>query len=189
MITLLSKQTLASRNFMAEIKVLTRGKYYLTPFSEAHVEELCASLSAESKHELACLGYSTVTEALEDIIDQSECYVAKSEGGPIICISGLFIGSSIQCPQMFTMFTDEVRTNFQVMARGSKMLVNFFDQTYPSMRMSILSDFTSMLDWAAWLGFAVKGTVTYNKNTYIEFVRCNPKQKDVSHKPSRPVMH
>ena len=33
-----------------------------------------------------------------------------------------------KCPQMFAIFTSKAGDNFTVLARGSKMLVEFFDQ-------------------------------------------------------------
>ena len=180
---------LGLKSFMDELKVISRGKYYLTPFSEAHIDELCASLSPESRYELRCLGYSSIKEALIEMMNESESYVAKSEGGPILCVSGLFYDHSADDPQMFAMFTDGAKESFHMMARGSKMLTNFFDQTHPSMSMYILDKFPIMLNWAAWLGFQPVGLAIHNNNNYVEFVRCNPREKNVSHEGSRPVMH
>lgn len=174
---------------MDEIKIVKRGKYYLTPFLEEHIDELCDSLSPESRFELRCLGYEGVREALNEIIHESESYVAKTKNGPIICISGLIFDKSSDCPQMFAMFTKDVKKSFHTMARGSTMLINFFDQTYPMLNMSILDKFSFMLDWASWLGFEPVSHIEYQGNGYVEFVRCNPMKKNVSNKSSRPVMH
>lgn len=174
---------------MDEIRVVKRGKCYLTPFTEAHIDELCASLSPESQYELECLGYSSVREALLEVLDQAEAYVAKTEGGPILCISGLFFDASAESPQLFAMFTNAVKENFHLMARGSRLVISFFDQTHSSMSMTILDKFTLMIDWAEWLGFEEVGSFQYNNNCYVEFVRCNLIEKNVSHGESRPVMH
>lgn len=174
---------------MDEVKVLKRGKNYVTPFSEAHIEELCVSLAPESKYELRCLGYHSTKEALMEMLSNAECYVAKSDGGPILAVGGVFFDHTAETPQFFTMFTVEVKENFTALARTSKMFVNFFDQTQPSMSLSILSEFELMLDWAAWLNFEAVGISEHNGHSYVEFVRCNPKQKNVSDNPSRPVMH
>ncbi len=185
----LSKCSRGSRNCMDDIKVVTRGNYYLTPFNQDHIPEVLNTLTKESRYDLKCLGYTDVSEAMDSVIDESECYVAKSNNGPIICISGLFFAEDWESPQMFALFTNHAKKNFHVMARGSKMVVDFFDLSYPSMSMSILDEFSIMLNWAAWLGFEPVGFSQHLNNNYVEFVRCNPKEKNVSHKLSRPVMH
>ena len=174
---------------MDEVEVLKRGKYYVTSLSEAHIDELCASLAPESHYELRCLGYETTREALMKMFCDADCYVAKSKGGPILAVGGIFFDSTADNSKFFTMFTVEVKENFTTLARTSRMFVNFFDQTQPSMSMSILSEFNVMLDWAAWLGFEPVGINEYRGHAYVQFVRCNPKHKNVSDKPSRPVMH
>ena len=90
---------------------------------------------------------------------------------------------------MFAMFSNNIKKSFVAAARGSKMVVDFFDKTQPMMTMTILESNELILNWAVWLGFDPVGFVEQKNCKYVEFVRCNPKQKDVSHKPSRPVMH
>jgi len=42
-----------------------------------------------------------------------------------------------------------------------------------------------MLDWAGWLGFEAVGV----SEGYVDFVRCNPAQKNVYDKSLRPITH
>lgn len=88
-------------------------------------------------------------------------------------------------PQLYAMFSEKIKDNFHAMARGSKMLVNFFDKTENYMTMTILSDYQIMLDWAGWLGFEAVGV----SEGYVDFVRCNPAQKNVYDKSLRPITH
>ena len=76
-----------------------------------------------------------------------------------------------------------------MLARGSRMLVNFFDKTQPNMTMTILADYEGILQWAAWLGFEPVGTSVVGENKYVEFVRCNPNKKNVYDSSLRPIMH
>jgi hypothetical protein len=82
-----------------------------------------------------------------------------------------------------------MKDNFHAISRGSKMFVSFFDQSHDTMTMTILAKFSSMLNWATWLGFEPVGISEHRKNEYVEFVRCNPLRKNVSDELSRPVMH
>ena len=92
-------------------------------------------------------------------------------------------------PQMFSMFSDGLKQNFHAMARGSKLLVNFFDQSETYMSMTILADYEGMLNWAAWLGFEAVGIHQVDANKYVDFVRCNPDKKIVYNEALRPVTH
>ncbi len=135
------------------------------------------------------MGYQDTKDALVDLPHIAEAYVVREEGGAIIFIGGLLFEDDNQWPQMFAMFSNTIKKNFHVLARGSKMLVNFFDKTQAGMCMTILSKHGDMVQWATWLGFEVVGKTEFNGNTYIDFVRCNPNQKDVYDTASQPVMH
>ena len=172
-----------------EVKLIQRGKYYLTPYNNNHLEEVANVLSVENIEELSFLGYQDTKDALVDLPHIAEAYVVREEGGAIIFIGGLLFEDDNQWPQMFAMFSNTIKKNFHVLARGSKMLVNFFDKTQAGMCMTILSKHSDMVQWATWLGFEVVGKTEFNGNTYIDFVRCNPNQKDVYDTASQPVMH
>ena len=101
--------------------------------------------------------------------------------------SGVFF--SEEPPQLFALFTKHITKNFKGLARGSKMLISFLDQSYPDLSMQIAKEYESMLNWAVWLGFEPVGFSDWKNITYVDFVRCNPTQNCVSHKLSRPVIH
>ena len=189
MTTTLSKYSLGLRNFMDDIKIMQRGKFYLTPLQYSHIEEICSNLPPEGLHDIKSLGYDTPKEALLEMMQISESYVVKSDGGPILCVTGLAFDVTIELPQFFCMFTNEIKKNLRLLIIGSHMIMGLFDQTHPRLCMSILSDFPLMLNWAASLGFEPVGVSEHYNCKYIEFVRCNPMEKDVSDKLSRPVMH
>lgn len=168
---------------------MSRGKYYLTPFYHEHIDEFAELMSEENIREIMLLGHSSVHEALEKMVNKSEAYLARETGGNIIFVGGLWHHDDIDHPQMFALFTKEIKDNMAVLARGSKMLINFFDQTEAKMCMTILAEHESMLNWAAWLGFEPVGIIGDDNTPYVEFVRCNPNQKNVSHNTSRPVKH
>ena len=128
-------------------------------------------------------------EAILEMMEISEVYVVKSKDGPILCVTGLAFDSTIELPQFFCVFTNEVKKNLRLLVIGSRMIIGFFDKTHPWLCMSILSDFPIMLNWAASLGFEAVGISERRDHKYVEFVRCNPIEKSVSHKLSRPVMH
>lgn len=174
---------------MAELKLIKRGEYYLTPLTEKHIDELLEVLSDENVEEIALLGYSNPRHALTEMHQSAEAYIVRRGDGPPLCVAGIFYDKVDDTPQMFAMFSRDMKRNFHAMSRGSRMFVNFFDQSHDAMTMTILSKFTPMLDWASWLGFEPVGLSSYRKNDYVEFVRCNPLRKNVSDKPSRPVMH
>jgi hypothetical protein len=90
---------------------------------------------------------------------------------------------------MFAMFSNKIKENFTMLARGSKMLVEFFDQSQSHMSMTILADYEGMVSWATWLGFDPVGVSTQNGNKYVEFVRCNLDQNCVYDEPRQPVIH
>jgi hypothetical protein len=104
-------------------------------------------------------------------------------------VGGLWYNDDRESPQMFSMFSDGLKQNFHAMARGSKLLVNFFDQSETYMSMTILADYEGMLNWAAWLGFEAVGIHQVDANKYVDFVRCNPDKKIVYNEALRPVTH
>ena len=189
MTTTLNKFSLDLRNFMDDVKIMQRGKFYLTPLQYDHVEEICFNLPLEGLRDIYSLGYDSPKEAILEMMESSEAYVVKSKDGPILCVTGLAFDSTIELPQFFCIFTNEVKKNLRLLVIGSRMIIGFFDKTHPWLCMSILSDFPIMLNWAASLGFEAVGISERRDHKYVEFVRCNPMEKSVSHKLSRPVMH
>ena len=175
------------KNFMDEIKIMERGSYYLTPFQEDHVYEFIHVIHPENVRELYKLGHTNVIDALKEMTEMSEVYLVRDGKGEIVFVGGLFFDEDT--PQMFAMFSSKLKDNFTVLARGSKMLINFFDKSYPMLSMTIQADYEAMLNWAAWLGFEPVGISDYKNAQYVEFVRCNPAKNYVSHETSRPVMH
>lgn len=181
---------MASRNYIQdEVKIMSRGGAYLTPMKEHHIAELMDVLSKENKRELVLLGYQDIGTALQDMYDSSEVYIVRNKDNDLVFAGGLWHDANEEWPQMFAMFSYKVRENFNLLARGSKMLVNFFDQTQHGMSMTILSEYEFMLDWAAWLGFEAVGISANGPSKYVEFVRCNPNKTNVYNSSSRPVTH
>ena len=171
-----------------EVRVLKRGGYYLTPFTLSHIPEVVAGLSKESVHELKLLGHKSVTQALTEMYNCADCYIVRKEEEDFLMVCGLWYDGEVgdqDFPQLYAMFSEKIKDNFHAMARGSKMLVNFFDKTENYMTMTILSDYQIMLDWAGWLGFEAVGV----SEGYVDFVRCNPAQKNVYDKSLRPITH
>ena len=185
-------------NRSTEVKILKRGDYYLTPFTIYHIDEVAEHLSPESKRELILMGYGNIKEALYEMHECSSAYLARRKDDSFLMVGGLWYDNDYtgnekywetSSPQMFAMFSNDIRKNFHAIARGSRMLVNFFDQSEPSMTMKILSDYESMVNWASWLGFEAIGTTISNEYKYVEFVRCNPTKKNVYDRALRPVKH
>jgi hypothetical protein len=83
--------------------------------------------------------------------------------------------------QMFAMFSEGLKQNFHALARGSKLLVNFFDKTEEIITMRVLAEYEPILNWASWLGFEAVGVSERDSYKYVEFVRCNPNKKLVYH--------
>ena len=170
-----------------EIKIMERGSYYLTPFLQHHIDEFIHVIHPENVRELKILGHNDIRQALEEIISTSEVYLVRDGNDEVIFVGGVFIDDEV--PQLFAIFSSKLRDNFTVLARGSRMLMSFFDQTYNILTVSILANHEAMLNWAAWLGFDPVGFSSYKNTDFVEFVRCNPRKKNVSHETSRPVMH
>ena len=105
------------------------------------------------------LGHLDVREALLEMYETSACYLCRKEGEDFLMIGGLWYDDDQTWPQMFAMFSSQIKDNFHALARGSKMFVNFFDQTHSGTSMTILANYESMLNWAVWLGFEPVGAV------------------------------
>ena len=179
---------MASKQSMAdELRVIKRGQYYMTPFMAHHIEEFIRVIHPENVKELRLLGYENVREALDEMIEASECYLVRGPDNQIVFVGGLFFGEGE--PQLFALFSTNLRENFTALARGSKMLLSFFDQTYPMLSMSIMAKYEAMVNWALFLGFDPVGVARVDNLDFVEFVRCNPNKNYVSHETSRPVMH
>jgi len=172
-----------------DVKLLTRGKYYLTPLRKDHLPEIEKYLSQENKRELKLLGYENIMDALEEMQEYSECYLARKEGEPFLFVGGLWFSGGDDLPQMFAMFSDQLGSNFTAIARGSKMLMDYLDQTNPNTTMTILSEYEHMLQWATWLGYEPVGVAANGAAKYVEFVRCKYPYESVYDDTSRPVMH
>ena len=182
------KSKLAS-NRSTEVKILRRGDYYLTPFTLGHVDEVAENLSPENKRELLLLGHTDIRQALHEMHDTADSYLCRRNDDTFLMVGGLWYNDDRESPQMFSMFSDGLKQNFHAMARGSKLLVNFFDKSETYMSMTILADYEGMLNWAAWLGFEAVGIHQVDANKYVDFVRCNPDEKIVYNKALRPVTH
>ena len=172
---------------MDEPKIMTRGACYLTPFCEHHIYEFIHVIHPENVRELIELGHANVKDALTEIVETAEVYLVRDANGDIIFVGGVYIDE--KDPQMFALFSTKIGSNFKVLARGSKMLVSFFDKTYNLMTMTINARYEAMVNWAVWLGFQPVGTFKREKYQYVDFVRCNSKKNYVSDKTSRPVIH
>lgn len=168
---------------------MKRGKFYLTPFTLDHIEEVVEGLSQENRRELKILGHTDIKQAMHEMYETSECYICRKEGESFIMVGGLWFDHDLETPQMFAMFSDKIKDNFHAMARGSKMLMSFFDQSHDGMSMTVNGDYEFILDWAAWLGFEAVGIYSSADQKYVDFVRCNPEKKNAYDATSRPAMH
>lgn len=80
-----------------DVKLLKRGKYYLTPLRKDHLPEIHKHLSQENKRELKLLGYENIMDALEEMQEYSECYLARKEGEPFLFVGGLWYSGGDRC--------------------------------------------------------------------------------------------
>ena len=175
-------------NFMQEeIKILSQGAFYMTPFREYHIQEFLKVIHTETLIELYNLGYESITDALKNVVDTSESYIVKDKSGTILLVCGLVHDD--ETPQMFALFTLNLKQNYKSLVRSSRSLVSFFHRAHPLITMTISTKYNDMLQWAAWLGFEAVGMSEHKKINYVEFVRCNSSKNYVSHETSRPVMH
>ena len=177
----------AIKSSMDEVKILTSGSYYMTPFNKYHILEMLPRLHVETEKELLNLGYSSSLEALLDLEKDSEVYTVRNKSWEIMMVSGVFY--SEEPPQLFALFTEHISKNFKGLAKGSKLLVSYLDQFHDELSMQINVEYVSMLNWAVWLGFHPTGFTQEKNIQYVDFVRCNPKKNYVSDKTSRPVIH
>ena len=176
-----------TKKYMDEVKILQSGSYYMTPFHPNHILEMLPILHKETEKELLNLGYSSTLEALLDLQKDSEVYTVRNKSWDIMMVSGVFY--SEDPPQLFALFTKHISKNFKGLAKGSKLLISFLDQSHDELSMQIREEYISMLNWAVWLGFHPIGFTKEKKIRYVDFVRCNPKKNYVSHRTSRPVIH
>ena len=172
-----------------DVKIINRGPYYLTPLRKDHLQEVHDHLSKENRRELKLLGYSSIMQALEEMYECSECYLARKDGEPFLFVGGLWYDAGDDMPQMFAMFSEQLGDNFTAMARGSKMFLDYIDKTNPNTTMTILADYEHMIQWALWLGYEPVGVALNGNNKYVEFVRCKNPHADVYDSTSRPMMH
>jgi len=172
-----------------ETKILERGAFYMTPLSPFHLDEIAKNMAHENRRELRLLGYTDLRVAMSEMYEQAEAYIVRKEGGPIICAGGLWFNGDQDHPQMFTIFTEEAKNNFVMLARGSRMLVDFLSQAQDHMTMTVLADYEGILNWAVWLGFEPIGTIASGENKYVEFIRCNLEENCVYDRTPRPVIH
>ena len=186
---MLNKSQMASSKYTDEVRIITRGQYYLTPFTTNHIDEVVEHLSKESRRELRLLGHLDIPQAIEEMQKHSECYIARKQDETFLAVGGLWYDGDQDFPQMFAMFSKNIKGNFNAIARGSLMIVKFFDSTQTYMSMTILADYEFMLDWASWLGFEEMGVSTVGTNKYVDFVRCNPNENNVRDGLLRPVTH
>lgn len=170
--------------------VIKRGAYQLNAVSVEDIDEIVKHLSPESARELKLLGYHSIKEAIGEMVSSSECYIARKGDGIYSCVGGLWHSPSNPNPQMFAMFSGNIKENFIPIARGSMTLIKLFDKFHSKLTMTILEEHEPMLNWAVWLGFEpTSSTLDGNGNAYINFVRCNPSIKNAYSNKSRPVMH
>ena len=169
----------------SEKQIIKRGRAYLTPMLDYHVEEFEHIMHSSNKLEIKDFGYHSVNQALSEIFNDTESYVCRNKYGNIVFVGGLsFLEES---PQMFTIFANSLEHNVILTAKMSKALLNMFDKLHPIITMTILSKNEHMLNWACWLGF--EPIEMSNDNRFVEFVRCNSEQDDVYNKLLRPVVH
>ena len=171
------------------VEVLRQGDYSLTSVTLDDFDEIVEHLSEKNVEELMLLGYDSVSEAIGDMIANAECYIARKDGHPFTFVGGLWPDADGDPPQMFAMFSSDLRKNFVSIAKGSKALVKMFDQYHDTMTMTILSKNEAMLNWATWLGFSPVAITERNDEQYVSFVRCIMPKTNVYTGESRPVMH
>jgi hypothetical protein len=170
-------------------EVLRQGKYSLTPVILEDLDEIVEHLSEQNVEELMLLGYDSVNEAIEDMITNSECYIARKDGHRFTFVGGLWPDAEGDPPQMFAMFSSDLRKNFVSIAKGSKALIKMFDHYHDTMTMTILAKNEGMLNWASWLGFYPVRITEQHGEQYVSFVRCIMPKTNVYTGESRPVMH
>ncbi len=71
-------------NKSTEVKILTRGAYYMTPLSPFHLDEIAENLSPENRRELRIMGYTDLRVAVSEMYEQSEAYIVRKKDCPLI---------------------------------------------------------------------------------------------------------
>lgn len=170
-------------------EVLRRGSYSLSQVSMDDVDEIVEHLSDNNVEELRLLGHLDVGAAMRDMVLNSECYIARKDGERFTFVGGLWPSNEDGPPQMFALFSSDLRKNFVSIAKGSRSLIEMFDKYHSEMTMTILMKNEAMLNWACWLGFEPTHITESNGNEYVSFVRCILPKTNVYTDESRPVMH
>ena len=170
-------------------EVFRQGSYSVTPVTMDDFDEIVEHLSEKNVEELFLLGYDSVEEAIDDMIASAECYIARKDGYTFTFVGGLWPDADGDPPQMFAMFSSDLRKNFVSIAKGSKALIKMFDQYHDTMTMTILAKNEAMLNWATWLGFSPVSITERHGEEYVSFVRCIMPKTNVYTNESRPVMH
>lgn len=169
--------------------VFTQGGLTVRPVLECDLEKIANSLADINKREIEYLGYDTVMEAMEEMYRTSDSYLITNQDNDMVCLSGLWYGSVDEPPQMYAMFSDKIKEHRIGLLKGSLKIANLFMKGHDTITMSILSENTFMLDWAAWLKFTAVGFSTYRGKQYVDFVRCDHNQSFVYNDASRPAIH
>ena len=109
---------------LTEVKIIQRGQYYLTPFTLDHIDEVVENLTQENKRELILLGHNDLHQAMHEMYESSECYLARKEGESFLAIGGLWYNEDQEIPQMFAMFSNKVKEQTIAAVRGSRFLID-----------------------------------------------------------------
>ena len=170
---------------MDEKRIIERGKAYLTPMLDYHINEFASIMHPSNKAEIKDFGYHSVHQLLTNVFNETESYVCRNKDGNLCFIGGL--SHAEESPQMFTIFANNLEHNVVLTAKMSKSLLHMYEKVHPTITMSILSKNEHMLNWACWLGFEPVELSVDEK--FVEFVRCNPNKKDVYDGALQPVIH
>jgi len=170
-------------------EVFRQGLFSVTQVTMDDFDEIVEHLSDKNVEELKLLGYLSVGSAIEDMILNAECYIARKDGNPFTFVGGLWPDPDGDPPQMFALFSSDLRENFVSIAKGSKALVKMFDNYHTTLQMTILAKNEAMLNWASWLGFEPIAISENADEKYVSFVRCILPKTNVYTNESRPVMH
>ena len=94
-----------------EVKILTRGAYYMTPFNEEHVHEFIHVIHPENIRELFKLGHTNIVEALNEVAETCEAYLVRDGDGEIVFVGGLVFGD--ECGGAFPTVRSRVKRNVE----------------------------------------------------------------------------
>ena len=170
---------------MDEKRIIERGKAYLTPMLDYHINEFASIMHPSNKAEIKDFGYHSVHQLLTNVFNETESYVCRNKYGNLCFIGGL--SHAEESPQMFTIFANNLEHNVVLTAKMSKSLLHMYEKVHPTITMSILSKNEHMLNWACWLVFEPVELSVDEK--FVEFVRCNSKNYDVYNNTLRPIVH